>query len=211
MAEGGKYEGCLHLIIAVTPEAWYRLQTSEKLSQISGGFVRRIDAINLPPIPKHEGVNFVFQLLEYSYKSGLPNPLPMKSVGIFATIFQITKGNPGGIVKLFTKLLESAKIPEEKAVRVIDGAFLLEALEGEQVSVYGATSPCIEKNTLTRFCCSISESQRNKVAEKCEILFKTLLGELKPFSEKELKKRLRYHDYRITNLVNIVNNTLRQK
>ncbi len=203
--EGGKFEGCLHFIIAVTPDAWYQLQVRDDTEQIFGGLGRRITQIDLPEVSKFEAIHFLTQLTEYSYEGNLPKQLPIKNLGIFNVIYRVTQGNPGNMVSLYTKLMNNAKIDEEK-MNVIDYERLLKFLSREQIFVYGGNTPCLEYENLNRFIRILSERNDKTLGELCSSLLKLLLGELKPFSLTELQHRLKYQ--RIHNLISIINNIL---
>ncbi len=206
--ENGTYPGSLHLILAATPDAFYKLQVSDDTSLIFGGLGRRAGVIELPTIPKSEGIDFLFSLLRYCYKNTLPRTLPFLSCGILQSIFRICQGNPGSMVALFTRALASAKTEHDK-MNVIDSPHFLRFLEKEKVFVYGGQSPCLEAESLRRLM-SVLEDQRNAVAAKrCSLLFKTLAGELGPFSIGELEKRI--EDKQVKNYASIVNNELKNK
>ncbi|MEM1574159.1 MAG: hypothetical protein QXI49_06770 [Candidatus Methanomethylicaceae archaeon] len=207
--ENGKYEGCVHLIIAATPDAFYRLQVDEETSLIFGGLGRRVGVIDLPQISKQEGIEFLYALLKYSYKNNLPQPLPFDNMGVFHTLFRITQGNPGNLVSLFARLMNSARIGHDQ-IKNIDSEHLLKFLEKEQVFIYGGTTPCLETETLFRILKIVEEQKAKEIGQKCGILLKVLCGELKPFSIEELKNRIGYIKD-IKNLISIINNDLRSR
>lgn len=206
--EGGEYEGCLHLIVAATPDAYYKLEVDEETALIFGGLGRRAGVIELPLIRKHEGVEFLFALLKYSYKNLLPEPLPFDSLGIFQLLFKIAQGNLGNMVSLFTRLMNSAMI-DQQHIKKIDGEHLLKFLEKERISVYGGTTPCLETETFFRFLKIAGEQKVKETGEQCVSLLKTMVGELKPFSTKEIEQKIRRSDVR--NIINIVNDNLRNR
>jgi hypothetical protein len=207
--EGGKFEGCVHFIIAATPDAWYQLQVREDIAPVFGGLGRRITPIELPEVSRSEAIDFMLELMRYSYEGNLPDPLPIVNLGIFNVVYRVTQGNPGNIVSIYTKLMNNAKIDDEK-MHVIDYERLLKFLSREQVFVYGGSTPCLESENLHRFGRILLEEQRDKtVGELCSSLLKLLLGELQPFSIMELQRRLKYS--RIHDLISIINNTLSRK
>jgi hypothetical protein len=206
--EGGEYEGCVHLIVAATPDAYYRLQTEEDTSLIFGGLGRRAGVIDLPQIRKEEGITFLFELLKYIYRDNLPQPLPFSSFGIFNALFRITQGNPGNLVSLFTRLMNSARV-DEKSIKVIDSEHFLKFLEKEYVFVYGGSTACLETETFHRFLKIVEDQKRREISEKCSLLLRTVVGELKPFSVDELERSIRYRD--IKNLIAIVNDDLKRR
>jgi hypothetical protein len=206
--EGGEYEGCIHLIVATTPDAFYRLQVDEETALIFGGLGRRVGVIELPRIRKQEGIEFLYALLKYSYKNSLPQPLPFDSLGIFHILYRITQGNPGNLVSLFTRLMNSARINHNQ-VKNIDSEHLLKFLEKEQVFVYGGTTRCLESETFFRILKIVEEQRIKEIGQKCGILLKILVGELKPFSIEELESRVGNRD--IKNIIGIINNELRTR
>ncbi len=206
--ENGEYAGCTHLIIAATPDAFYRLQVDEETSLIFGGLGRRAAVIDLPQIRKQEGMEFLYALLKYSYKNNLPQPLPFDNLGIFHALFRITQGNPGNLVSLFTRLMNSARI-DHNQIKIIDGEHLLKFLEREQVFVYGGTTACLETEAFFRILKVVEEQRVKEIGQKCGVLLKTLCGELKPFSTEELESRFGRDD--IKNLISIINNDLKSR
>lgn len=206
--EGGEYEGCVHLIIAATPDAYYRLQVDEETSLIFGGLGRRAGVIELPQIRKQEGIAFLFALLSYSYENNLPKPLPLNNFGIFHALFRITQGNPGNMVSLFTRLMNSAKMNSE-AIKVIDGELLLKFLEKEHIFVYGGSTPCLETEALHKFLRIVEDQRTKEIGEKCSLLLRIIVSELKPFSAEELEDRIKYRN--IKNLISIINNDIKGK
>jgi hypothetical protein len=204
--EGGKYEGSLHLIIAATPDAFYKLQTDEKTSLIFGGLGRRAGVIELPQISKEEGIRFLLELLKYSYSGNLPTVLPISNLGIFNVLLRVAQNNPGVLVSLFTRLMTSAKV-DEKTVKIIDYDHLLKFLEKEVVFVYGGSTACLDKESFSRMLRILEDQKQKEIGDKCSKLFKILVGELKPFSKEELEKRVSHRDD-IRNLINIINNIL---
>jgi hypothetical protein len=204
--EGGEYEGCVHLIVAATPDAFYRLQVDEGTALIFGGLGRRAGVVELPRIHKQEGIEFLYALLKYSYKNNLPQPLPFDSLGIFHTLYRITQGNPGNLVSLFTRLMNSARMNNTQ-LKNIDSEHLLKFLEKEQVFVYGGTTRCLESETFFRVVRIVEDQRTKEIGQKCGILLKILVGELKPFSVEELESRVGSGD--IKNIVSIINNQLK--
>jgi len=208
--EGGKYEGCLHLVIAATPDAYYRLQVSEETSLIFGGLGRRGAVIDLPQIRKGEGMEFLSALLNYSYRNDLPAPLPFKTSGIFNAIFRITQGNPGNMVSLFTRLMNSAKV-DRHYMKVIDYEHFLKFLEKQQVFVYGGTSPCLEQETFLRMLKTVEDQKTRSLGKKCGTVLKMLTGELRPFSTFELSTRIDSSERDVKRFIAIVNGDLKTR
>ena len=206
--EGGKYEGCLHLIIAATPDAYFRLQTAEETSLIFGGLGRRADYIELRTIRKKEGIRFLYELLKYAYNDYIPQPLPIMNFGIFNLLYRISRGNPGTLVSLFARLMNSARL-DDKSIKVIDYDHVLEFLRKEYIFVYGASTMALEVETYDRLLKIIMDQRRRDLGEKASMLIKLLLGELKPFSVNELGERIKYGD--VKNLVAIINDNLKRR
>jgi hypothetical protein len=206
--DGGEYEGCVHLIVAATPDAFYRLQVDEETALIFGGLGRRAGVIELPRIRKQEGIEFLYALLKYSYGNNLPQPLPFDSLGVFHTLYRITQGNPGNLVSLFTRLMNSARI-DHNQVKNIDSEHLLKFLEKEQVFVYGGTTRCLETETFFRILKIVEEQNIKETGQKCGTLLKILVSELKPFSVEELESRVGSRD--IKNIISIINNELKSR
>jgi hypothetical protein len=208
--ESGKFEGCLHLIIAATPDAFYRLEVSEDTSLIFGGLGRRLNRIDLPQVSKEEGIKFQFSLLNYSYKNNLPKLLPFKNLGIFDAIFRIAQGNLGNMVSLFTRLMNSAAL-EENNVKIIDYEHFLNFLEKQQIFVYGGASPCLEQETFLRMKKTVEDQKTKDLGENCATLLKLLTGELKPFSTLEFSNRMHWSEKDAKNFINIVNTDLKDR
>lgn len=205
--EKGKFEGCLHFIIAATPDAFYKLQVSEDTSLIFGGLGRRIGIIELPEIRKEEGIPFLWELLGYCYEGNLPIPLPIRSIGILNGIYKISCGNPGNMVSKLHRLMNSAKI-NDSTLRIIDYNLFIDFFRNEQIFVYGGATPCIELENYNRILNIIKDQKRIETGRKCEETLKLLIGEYKPFSVSEIEKRIKIKD--VPNIVNIINNNLRR-
>ena len=206
--EGGKYEGCLHFIVAATPDAYYKLQTSGEFSLIFGGFDRRAGLIELPTIRKEEGITFLYELLRYAYENDIPQPPPIINFGIFNLLYRVSQGNPGILVSLFTRLMTSARVNDKQIIKVIDYNHILEFLKGEHVFVFGASTVALEAETYNRLMKIVEDQRRKELGEKAVTLLKLLLGELKPFSVNELEERINYRDVR--NLIAIINDNLKR-
>jgi hypothetical protein len=206
--EGGKHEGLLHFVIAATPDAYYQLQIKEDTALIFGGLGRRGGAIELPAIRKVEGLQFLFELLRYSYEGKLPEPLPFRSFGIFHAIYRIAQGNPGNMVSLFTRVMSSATKAGSK-MRIIDYESFLKFIQKEQVSIYGGTAPCLEAEAFARMLAALSDQRNSELAEKSTHLFRLMIGEPKAFDLAELESRLGGGN--LHNTINATNEQLRLK
>ena len=182
--EWGKYPGALCFFLLCTPDAYNKMQKDPDVAEVFGGWERRVRKIKLQPVTKVEGIKFLFDLLRYAYKEEIPSPSPMKSSGILHTLQAIGQGNLGALVTLFTILLNNASLNENQ-MRVITGEWLLDSLCNENISIHGGSARCVEKGTLSEIE-GVLEDKNNKG----KALFRLLAGELKPFSESELKERL---------------------
>jgi hypothetical protein len=208
--EGGKYAGCLHLVIAATPDAYYRLAVSEETALIFGGLGRRTGIINLPQIRKTEAMGFLHSLLLHAFDGALPDPPPLVNAGILETLVKISQGNPGTMVSLLTRMLNAAR-SDSKRMRIIDDEVLLDFLKNEHIFIYGGETPCIERETYARFVKILGEQSQPYTGKKIEELFRILAGELRPVSAGELSRRLQINENQVKNLINIINEELKSR
>ena len=208
--EGGEFEGCLHFIIAATPDAFYKLEVSEETSLIFGGLGRRIGKIELPEIKRDEGLLFLWELLNYCFDYNLPEPLPIKSIGILNGIYRITRGNLGNMVSKFTKLMSRAarEVDDPDKMRIVDYLLFLDFFKGENIFVYGGSTPCIEISNYNKILDIVKDQKRVELGEKCANVLNLLLGECKPFSSYEIEKRTKVEN--APNIINIINDNLQR-
>jgi len=208
--EGGKFEGCLHFIIAATPDAFYKLQVSEETSLIFGGLGRRVGVIELPEIRKHEGIPFLWELLKYCFDYNLPKPLPIKSIGILNGIYRITHGNPGNMVSKFTRLMNRAarEIDDPDKMKVVDYKLFLDFFKNETIFVYGGSTPCIEVENYDRILNIVKDLKRAELGKACANVLSLLVGEYKPFASYEIEERIKVTN--APNIVSIINNNLQR-
>jgi len=206
--EEGKYPGALHFFIAVTPDAYYQVETDREFSLIFGGLDRRIGKIELSPIRRGEAIRFLLDLLKYSYEGVLPDPLPVSNMGIFNAIYRISLANPGVMVSLYTRLMSSAK-KDEATMEIIDGIKLISFLRHEKISVYGGSAPAINKTLLDQYRDKLRRKAGYSQREKAVKLFQILLGEITPHSHENIASRLGAEDP--SRLVSIINNQLREE
>ena len=206
--ESGKFPGALHLIIAATPDSYYQLQIKPDASLVFGGLGRRSAVIDLPQVKRSEGTDFLYSLIRYSYNGEVPPKLPIQSSGILLALYRIAEGNPGNMVSLFTRAVNSLLI-DKKEMTVLDSEAFLEFLEKETIFVRGGSSPCLETDTLTRYINRLSEQRSQTTAQECVRLLRLLLGEPCPFAPDDIKDRL--GEVEVSNLLNIINDTLRRK
>lgn len=206
--ENGKFEGSIHFVVAATPDAFYQLQVKKDTALIFGGLGRRGSQIEIPQISRREAIQFLFELLKYSYGSNMPEDLPVESLGIFDTLCRVTQGNPGSMVSLFSKLLASVTI-NEKQMAIIDSERLLRFLENEQGFIYGMGTNFVEKDLLARLCLVLEDRKDVKLGESCSKFLRILLGQLVPFSTGQIQEYLPKHD--VHNIRNEINRILRER
>ncbi|MCS7123022.1 MAG: hypothetical protein RMJ17_00370, partial [Candidatus Aenigmarchaeota archaeon] len=210
--EGGKFEGCLHFVIAATPDAFYRLQVSDETSLIFGGLGRRIGVIYLPEVKKYECIPFMWKLLKYCFDENLPTTLPIKSVGILHGIYRIAHGNLGNIVSKLTRLMNRAKneVPEIDKMKIIDYELFIDFFRGENIFVYGGSSQCIDNENYSKILSIVRDQKTSILGEYCTKTLNLLIGEYKPFSQDEIGERIK-PNYKVPDIINIINNTLQRK
>jgi hypothetical protein len=199
---GGTFSGRFHFLIAVTPYAYARMHDDRELLQIFGSFVSRLSIIDLPQIDRDEAINFLINLVRFSYNNDLPEPLPFKNVGILNAITAISQRNLRALVQLYVDIMTDAV--QEDYVREIDADRLIDALVNKELAVYGELRPCIDGELLTR----IDRLLRSRRAwgEQCVALFHLLVGEYKPFSVEEIRNRLSLsNDADVHAIVEIIN------
>ncbi|HEC88412.1 MAG TPA: hypothetical protein ENI52_03755 [Thermoplasmata archaeon] len=201
--ENGRYEGAIHLFISCTPDAYYKLQISKETSLIFGGLGRRAKVIDLPEIRKKEGIDFLWALLCYSYHDRLPQPLPIENLGIFNLLLRITRGNLGNLVSLYTNALNSVR--ENDYLEILDYKHILSFLEKEQIFIYGGQTRCIEQDTYFGIIKYLKDQKTRDLGNLYVMIFKLLIGELKPFSVEEIEKRTRKNKKEIQSAINIIN------
>ncbi len=203
---GGKDEGGLHLIIACTPDAFYRLQTHEDYNLVFGSLGRRWGVIDLQPLSKEEGIAFLQHLLAYCYRGVLPSPHPFESSGIFEALLRVSQRNPGVMVSLMTRLLNSATQKDE--FHVVDAEFLIGFLRNESISISGQT-PCLESGTFDRIVRLVGDQKSADSGLISQRLLRLLIGEARPFTLEELEVRMNAPARSVKDAVNIVNARLK--
>lgn len=181
VTEEGQYPGIVSFFLSCTPDAYARMQRDPEIAEVFGSWERRVSKIQLAPVTKREGVKFLYDLMRYAYNDHLPEPLPIKDLGVFYTLQSVGRGNLGALVTLFTKIFNEAAI-NDQTMHIIDGTNLLDWLAVETISVYGGIARCVEHRLL--------ESLKEGLDEREIGLFKLLVGELRPFSVSELTERL---------------------
>jgi hypothetical protein len=185
VSESGKYAGIISFIVSCTPNAYARMQRDQGIEEIFGSWERRHSMIQLAAVTKREGVEFLYALLRYAFPDHLPEPLPIKDLGVFYTLQTIGRGNLGVLVKLFCTVFNSATV-DDQTMYVIDGTRMLDILASETVSVYGASAKCVESHLLKNLEDTLDEQEVK--------LLRLLAGELRPFSTSEIARRLEFPD-----------------
>jgi len=203
--EGGKFAGRLHFILACTPYAYNRIRGDVDLAQIFGALDQRLSSnrIYLPQIRREEALEFLVDLLRFCYKDSLPQPLPIKSSGILNGICIISQRNLRSLVQLLSDLLSAAALDGELSVIGYD--IFLDTFKGKPISVYGASTQCIDKDLLLKIEFTLGNLRYGDEYIK---IFRLLAGELKPFSIEEIRKRINVNN--VSYRVNEINQELRK-
>jgi|Deesub1362B_J571_1020462.scaffolds.fasta_scaffold00334_14 hypothetical protein len=203
--QGGKFAGRLHLILACTRYAYNRIRGDVDLAQIFGALDQRLSSnrIDLPQVGKAEALQFLIDLLKFCYKHSLPQPLPIKSSGILNGIYIISQRNVRSLVQLLSDLLSSAALDGE--LLIINYEHFLNTLKGKPISVYGASTQCIDKDFLIKIESTLRNLQHGEDYIK---IFRILAGELKPFTIEEIQKRTGVRD--VTYRINEINQELKK-
>ncbi|MCK6462967.1 MAG: hypothetical protein L6Q29_04090 [Candidatus Pacebacteria bacterium] len=140
---GKPFAGSLFIFFACTPEAYNRIATDPDVRQVFGGYGRRMDKINIESISLKESVQFLFELLKYTYDGKLPKPLPIVSPGILTALAIIAKRNMGHMVSLTTRLLSSMK-RQDGTLEIIGPEQLLNFAKGRTLNIEGHDTKCFE-------------------------------------------------------------------
>jgi len=200
ITEEGLYPGIISFILSCTPDAYSRMQRDSEITEIFGLWDRRISKIHLAPVTRQEGIKFLYDLMRFSYEDRLPEPFPIKDLGVLYSLQNIGRGNLGALVTLFVKVFNSAAIDDE-TMYVINGPILLDILVNESISVYGGTANCVERTVL--------EGLEQQLGSSEIKLLRLLAGEFRPFSISELTSRLEINDeVEMSALVECVNQKL---
>lgn len=205
----GEYEGAIHLFMSITPDARYKLEVNEETSLIFGGLGRRLVEIELEEIRKYEGLSFFKNLLDWSYAYNLPDPYPIDNFGLFNALLRISQRNLGNIIKLYTGLFNVLGKNEE--LEVLNYKNLLEFLESNKVYVYGAQTPCIEKEVYYKILKYLDDQQTKEMGNLCKKLFKILIGDLKPFNIDELVSLTESDESSIYRSIGLINENIKHK
>jgi hypothetical protein len=187
IAESGILSGFFHIVIAATPDSFYKIQTFQGISEIFGGLGRRTGIIRLPPVSLEEGVHFLFELLEYAYDYSLPEILPINDAGFFQGTYYISQGNLGNMVSLLTRLLSSA-IKNDEEINIINYDDYLRFFKRTEIYVFGANTDCLDSNRYDKIIDILKEGENDDLRKNCVLLFDYLIGHFRPISEKEINK-----------------------
>lgn len=204
IGDGGDFQGLVHFFLSCTPDAYNKMRNDPELSQVFGSYDRRVDTIDLQPVLPSEGLKFLWDLLSYAYESSLPDPLPISSAGVLNTIYTIGRGNLGALVSLLTRLLHRAKTSDHR-LRILDYAFLLEVLPGENISILGSSWRCLDKPFLDSVLHRFDEV---KITRGYHSVFKLLAGELIPFSVGSTSQRTRVVEQTVPSVIHEMNRAL---
>lgn len=205
--EGGEFEGKVHFIIASTPYAYNRIVEDVELAQIIGSFASRVKLIDLPQIRKKEAIQFLSDLIKYSYSGKLPSQLPFKSSGILNGIYTISQRNIRGLLQLYIEIMSSAA--RNKYMEIIDYTLFVNALKGKELPLYGGSTKCIDDDLLLK----IEETLLNirTHGERCDDVFRLFVGELYPFSISEINNRLTLSgESSVHSIVEMINQELKK-
>ena len=206
--ENGQFEGALHFVLCCTPDAYYRIQRDNDLNLIWGSLGRRIGTIELPVVPKIEGITFLYDLLRFSYENNLPNESPISSIGVLYSIYKVSNGNPGSMVSLLSKLMNGS-IVEDK-FKVIDYKSLIEFLSCEKTNVFGAESTrCLDLENYKKIIDLLSSNLNNP--DKGLETFNLFVGESFPFTIDDVSKRINIPNTNFLNIIENINVALKNK
>src|SRR5574340_1030713 len=115
VGETGAFPGVVHFLISCTPEAYMRFSADPDVRQVFGGYDRRIEAIEIPPVTRLEAIRFLTGLLRFCYGGSLPPQLPVASLGVLNALAWAGQRNPGNMVSLLTRLLSALGIQGDGA------------------------------------------------------------------------------------------------
>lgn len=203
----GEFKGSIQFFMAVTPDALYKLRTLEGIEEIFGGFLRRLNAIELKGINRKEGILYLKKMLEDSYNNNIPtNPYPIESYGLFNTLFRISQRNIGNLHKLFTNLFNFLENNGE--LEVLNYQNLIEFLKRNKVFVYGAQSDCIEEENYNRIIGYLKEHSNEELGNVSAELFKLFLADYRPLNLKFLSKKLNKDENFILRTITTINETI---
>ncbi len=203
--EHGKHAGMLNFFIACTPYAYNRIMDNPEIGQMTGSVKSRFTTVVLPEVGKKEAIQFLFDLIRFSYKDNLPEIFPFLNSGPLNGIYSISHGNLREMIKLFVKLLSTAVDEKSKQLKIIDCIHFLRSLEEEEVAIYGATGAAIDNELLVRI---LSRMKKWKRGKECSKLLRLLIGEFKPFATNSLGRRLGIPRDDIHDLVSKINSEL---
>ena len=170
-----------------------------------GGVSRRLEEVELTEIKKGEGINFLKNILEHIYNNNIPKPYPIDGYGLFNTIFRISQRNVGNLVKLFSELFNY--LENDGTLQILDYENLLNFLETNKIYVFGAQTPCIEKETYYDILNNL-EDYHKEVGKLSVKLFKLFLGDMIPLNVEKLSNITGKDESLIYHSINVINNEI---
>lgn len=205
IAENGEYAGRLHFVLACTPYAYNKLKEDADLMQILGALLSRLgtNVIDLPQLRKYDALQFLLNLLRYSYDDNNP-PIPFASIGVLTTLVTISQRNPRALVQLFCDLMNNAVVKDNNSeyLRAIDYELVIQTLKNKEISIFGGTQKCIDG--------SLYDEIVNRLDNNSEKIFRLLIGELKPFSIQEISNRLNIDNDIVQRSIYYINNKCKE-
>ncbi len=206
----GKFEGSLHLVIALTPEALYKFETNESINQIAGGFLSRLKIVNLKEIRRKEGIFYLKGLLENQlYYGNIPNPYPIENYGLFNTLLRVSHRNLRNLRKLFISLFKS--LEKDGELEVLNYKNLIRFLEHNSVFLFNNYTPCIEHDTFYRILNYLEDQVEEEFGILSVDLFKIFIAENRPITKEYLSEKTNYDESLIGIALNIINDNISSK
>jgi len=205
--ESGAYQGLLHFFIACTPYAYIRIMEDVELAQITGSVKSRLTTLPLPEVSRREALQFLIDLVRFSYGGKLPEVFPFQTLGPLNGVYAISHGNLREMIKLYVKLMSTAADEKTKQFRVIDFDHFLTSLRDEEISVYGATGKAIDDELVDKVNTSLKRISRGN---ECLRVLSLLMGEFQPFSITEIGQRLGIPNDEVHQLVSSANTELKK-
>ncbi|MHA1331034.1 MAG: hypothetical protein ACTSR2_08155, partial [Candidatus Hodarchaeales archaeon] len=192
----------VHFVVCCTPNIYNRIKT--RFETIWGGLGRRIKEIELPHVSRYEGLKFLFELLKYSYNGELPGVLPIESEGILSLLHLVSLGNLGTMVKLFSdSIVSCCKEVKDNQIEKLSHDKIIAFLKPQKITVYGGETPAINAEALKSLFETMNDALR-KYPPQAKQLLSLMIGEWKPYSIEEIKKRINYRQ-ELTRVINSLN------
>ncbi len=172
------------LILACTDAAIYEIARLEELEYQYGGINRRIHEEHILKITLEEAIEYLMKLNKYSYKG--KNIKSFTNPGAsFNTIARMAMMNPGYMKSFFAELMSGASDRNGNSMQQIDGEFLLENSRSFYLEYLDVKRLPINKVVYDNW---FSKFRSDEILSKLLYLF---IGEIKPFSLKELSERFK--------------------